>query len=298
MSTVAWAVEQTRRHLMGPGRVELQRLGGDISDSATTVLLDSSLRLGSVAAGSVLSVDSELMYVWDASDSSATVLRGHMGTTAASHASGTVMEVNPRWPRSYIVDELLNEIRSFGPRLWRPVTVTYSVDADTSAVDVGASYSSFISVVDVRRSPVDSSWFPEQTWPRVRGVDVRRGLPTASFPSGAAVMFKGGLGYVGSLSITYAMPFTTTGFTEASDLVTDVGLAESMQDIPAIGAAMRLMRPREAVRTDTHAQGERRLAEEVPAGHISSVAKELRVARDARISEEETLLNSRWPVRF
>lgn len=296
MSTVAWAIDQARRHLMGPGRVELQRLGGDISSSATTVLLDSSLRLGSVAAGAVLSVDSELMYVWDASDASATVLRGHMGTTAASHTAGTVMEVNPRWPRPYIMDELLNEIRALGPRLWRPVSVSYAVDADTSAVDVGAAYSAFISVVDVRRSPSAEGWVDAQTWPRVRA-EVRRGLPTATFASGAAVMFKGGLGYAGTLSVTYAMPFVTTTFTESTDLVTDCGMADSMQDIPAIGAAMRLVRPRETVRTDTHAQGERRLGEEVPAGHITSVAKELRQARDARIAEEEALLNSRWPVR-
>ncbi len=65
-----------------------------------------------------------------------------------------------------------------------------------------------------------------------------------------------------------------------------------MLDIPRLGAAWRLLTPREITRSNVQAQGEARDTREVPPGTILRDAAGIQAQRDRRLREEaERLLN-------
>jgi hypothetical protein len=92
-----------------------------------------------------------------------------------------------------------------------------------------------------------------------------------------------------NLEVTYRAPFkAATSLTD--DVVADLGLAESMVDIPPLGAAEMLVRTTESRRTQTHAQGDPRRADEVSVGANTSAARDLRRQFDQRCDDEHARL--------
>jgi hypothetical protein len=97
-----------------------------------------------------------------------------------------------------------------------------------------------------------------------------------------------------TVQFDYKAPFKpATGMTD--DVVTDMGLAESMVDIPVLGAGAKLLRTTEYRRGQIHAQGDPRRAEEVQAGQNSSAARELERDFKQRIADEHIRLVNRNP---
>jgi hypothetical protein len=108
MSTVGDLVQDVRRELLGMTRPEYNELGADISaiDTTATVTVDPA----SVSVGSMIAIDDEILYVWAITGTSLTLRRGMLGTDAAAHVTGTLIEVNPRFPNIVIRDALRKEI--------------------------------------------------------------------------------------------------------------------------------------------------------------------------------------------
>jgi hypothetical protein len=69
-------------------------------------------------------------------------------------------------------------------------------------------------------------------------------------------------------------------------------------DIAPLGAAWRLLAPREIKRTFTESKGEERDNREVPAGHITQTAASLKRLRDQRLDEEAAELRAQYAWRF
>lgn len=291
---VSSLVESTRRHLLGQHRPQMNRLDSAIStvgQSTVTFEFDAE----GITKGSIISIDDELMYVWsrDKGTLQAVVQRGVLGTTAATHAVGALVEVNPRFPTSVIRDELQREIRSWHPRLFAVVTKELTVEIAKRAVDLDSVPGDFFHVLDILRQPRALS----DSWVRVRG-RAAHNLNTADFPSGSALFLDDPVEASTRIRVTYARPFDLSAFDDNTDLVADVLLEPAYFDIATYGAAWRLVSTREIKRTDSDAQGEPRDAQEVPPGHILQTARQLKALRDERIAEEHRLLVHRWGVRF
>lgn len=288
-TTVADLILDTQALLTGSQRQKLNKLSADPTTGTTFTFTYTPKFRG----GSYLSVDDEIVYVWevDAPSSTATVERAQFGTTSVAHDSGSIVEVNPLYPKVRIRRALQDDVRSWPTNVYQVESLDLTVGASARAVDVtGIDDSNFFTILQVLRSPVVGG----DSWTET-GYRVERNLNTGEFASGVALILDHAPGGSGAtLRVTYAKRFDVSTFTDATTLAT-IGLEETMYDIAPYGAAWRLISGREGNRTRTDAQGEARAAAEVPPGHILRTAEEYRRLRDVRLEQEAERLTGRWP---
>jgi len=298
-STVADLVDDTRRLLGGDGRVEYNRLDGSIA-TTTVESFTAEFAAGGIVAGSYVAVDDELMLVTSVSGSTVNVLRGMLGSTAATHADDTLVEVNPRFSRLDIKSALQQEINSWSPRLFQVATLEVEAsDLSTShkgawsqAVDADGIASDWLFGLELRHGP----WTGGTSWPKVRHWSLDRDANTDSFASGTA-LFVGSHVPAGTLRLVYAKPMAVTTFSDGTTLEETVGVPGTALDIPSIGAAWRLLAPREVERASPRRQNVSEAADGVPPGHMTSAAASLKRMRDERISQESLRLRTLYPLR-
>lgn len=298
--TVGGLIEETRRLLFQNSKSEYNFLSGAHDSSTTTFTFSDAL--GGVTAGAYLAVGDEVVYVRSTSGSTATVVRGMLGTTKAAHADGSMVEVQPRWPKPFIRDALKDEIRTWPQDLFQVthVDVTASSSYFSQGVDLGIT-GEWYYVLAVRHTPdavtdSTSSLVYSKNWPAVRHFDIFRNAPTGDFASGTGIIINEKVPS-GTVRVVYAKPFDISTFADDTDLAGDVGLDGAMFDIPPMGAAWRLLSGAETPRSDTRAQGVSRRANEVPELTAARQARGIKDLRDERLGEEVARLRARYPVR-
>ena len=153
---------------------------------------------------------------------------------------------------------------------------TYPIPADaqdmTNLIRVSVKRPGYSDDVWVELPPNSVKWQPEHNVVRI----------TSYQTSGFDVRFD------------YKAPFKqATALTD--DVVTDLGLAETMVDIPPLGAASNLMRTTESRRSNIHAQGDPRRPDEVPSGANTDAARSFEREFKRRVSDEYVRLVNRNP---
>lgn len=302
--TVSDLINATRDHLMGTYRSEWNTLVNEVGPTDTTLTFTGDT--GGIVRTTYLAVDDELMYVMEVSksDKTALVIRGFDSTIPAQHVATAMVEVAPRFPRNRIRRALAAEIMSWPTSLFAVGAITIDLVADgrTFAYDLTPlSNSLLLYLLDVRHEPWTAG--NRNTWPQFAKIcRINRAAPTDLFPSGLAIEIVEPIGGNVRAAINYGTPFNTSDFSDSVILVGDpspgcLGLASSMIDIPSLGAAQRLLAPREIVRTLSEAKDQEASMQELPAGLIGQVAQRLQAARDQRIVDEAERLSVQWPFR-
>lgn len=291
--TVNNQIQRTRRRLMGMHRPEFNVVVG--ATNATSTALTMSWPLRGLGPGSRIAVDDEIMYVWDTDTGSriARVYRGDLGSTPATHADQARVEVNPRFPKFEIRDVLTEEIRSWPSTLYREDIADATVGAGQSAVELNIP-SDWIAILNVTQAPFSTS-LTSQDDIRV-SYRIERGI--TRFASGIGLYLDGHVAPTGGMTLTVriARPFDTTTMVDSVS-TSAIGMSDHMLDIPALGAAWRLVSNREVMRTFTENQGEPRRSEEVPPMYATQAGQGLQRLRDKRIAEEAQRLLFRNPWR-
>lgn len=304
--TVSDEIAATHDLLQGTYRSEWNTLAVAMQPTDTTITLTGPLQ-GAVTT-SYLAVDDEILYVQAGNQSAQTcqVLRGFDGTTPAAHAVGALVEVNPRFPRHQIRRQLALEIASWPNNLFQIKSTTFTISNDgfTFAYDLGIPTQDILYLLDVRHAPWNATL--RNTWPPFTiPPKLNRNVDTSTFPSGVAlelpaVETSGIATCTGAVEcrVVYGGPFNLSSMDDPVLLGPGgIGLAQSMLDIPALGAAARLIGPREAMRTFGEAMDQARPTQDVPAGAAMKIAAFLQASRDQRIAEEIEHLNVAWPLR-
>lgn len=292
MSTAGALITRASRQLLSGTVEERNKLAATVTSSDTS--LTTTYDLGGLRAGSVIEIDSELCYIWESNSSTKTltVERGYQGTTAASHTSGTVVTLSPRFPRSSMLDALnaeLDDLSSTMNGLFRVVATSISYNGADRQINL-TSASSVIELLDVRLR------YLADDYPIIRKVRLQRDLPTSDFASGFSIVFDEGV-MAGTLRVTYKAPFTRAS-SESSDLQTACFLPVTCEDIVEAGIAIRMMNAREIKRNFIESQSDTRRAEEVPPSAIgNSIANLVRLRRD-RIIAEAARLKAQYPITF
>lgn len=290
MATIAQVINRTQRQLLSGVVEERNKIAANITASATSCVL--SYDLGSVRTGSVLEIDSEQMYVWEVVESTktCTVERGFNGTTAAAHTSGTVVIVNPRFPRAQILEAVNDELAD----LSSPVNGLFQVkvlDLKYNGSDRQVNLPAVANVIDLLEV---RSRYKSDDYQQVRSVKLLRDMPTKDFGAGMALQLDQDIRQ-GDVRVTYKAPFTRAA-AEADNIQNICGFPESAEDILIIGAQIRLMAPREVKRNFTESQGDTRRSDEVPPGAVgNSITNLLRMRRD-RITAEAQRLTRQYPT--
>lgn len=290
MSTAGALLNRVSRQLFSGTVEERNKLASTINDSVTSIV--SSYEIGGIRAGTVIEVDSELMYVWEVSSGTKTAVveRGYMGTTAASHTAGAVITLNPRFGRQSLLDALnqdIDDLSSPSNGLFQVVSTDVTYNGSDRQVDLTGA-SNVIDLIDVRLR------YLSDDFPVIRGVRLHRDLPTTDFPSGYALTFDDDC-MAGTLRVRYK-----TSFVRASSLASDIQstckVPLSMEDILEMGVMARVMAPREIRRNFTEAQGDTRRADEVGAGMILSSVNGILRMRKERLMAEKAKLTRQYPL--
>ena len=291
MTTAGNLVDRVVQQLLAGTVEERNKIASSLNASVTSVPITYSL--GSLAEQTVFEIESELLYVWavDVANKTLTVERGFGGTTAASHSNGTVLTVNPKFPRWQVLNALNDELADLSSPmngLFQMKTVDLSYNGSDRMVDL-ASVTSMIDLYDVR-------WrFESDDYPVVRNVRLARNLPTTDFSSGFALIFDQGI-QSGTVRVWYKDKYTP--FTTEASTVASTGATDELVDLLVLGAQIRLLAGREVKRNFIESQGDTRRAEEVPAGAMNaSVTNLLRLRRD-RINAEAARLVRQYPLRI
>lgn len=292
MSTAGALITRASRQLLSGTVEERNKLAATVTSGDTSMTL--SYDLGGVRAGAVIECETELLYVWEAvpATKTITVERGYAGTTAASHSSGAIVTLNPRFPRAQMLDALnfeLDDLSSTANGLYRVVAASLSYNGSDRQINI-TSATNIIDIIDVRLR------YLADDYPIIRGVRLQRQLPTTDFASGFALVLDD-LVMAGTLRVTYKAPFVRAS-TESSDLQTDCFFPVTAEDIIEMGVVLRMMAGREIKRSFIESQGDTRRPDEVPPGASRDSVANIQRLRRERIIAEAARLKAQYPLTF
>lgn len=297
MTTCADLIASARRHLLGRERQALNQLNANISNSDTTLTFTQPL--GGIQTGAVIGVDLEEMQVWSVNTSAntASVLRGHNGSTAVSHLANATVRVNPKfsdWELFQAVNDDLLDLSSPENGLFQIKTLDLTAAAGQWGYDFPVT--DYLDIADIR-------WQVPNTltheWREVYGWSVALNLPTSAFASGQAIFFDPHdlpLAYQ-PVRVRYKARFDPL-VNLTDDVAATTGLPVTATDLPPLGAAVRLMDGRPVGRADYLSQGDTRRADEVRVADVLNSSGHLEARRRQRVNAEYLRLSQTWEQRL
>lgn len=294
MSTASDCIEECRHYLQAGHSESLNRLNGAIDGSATTLTLDFDL--GAIQKGSLICIDTEMLYVWDTTQSAKTltVQRAMQGSNNAVHADGALVQINPLFSNWRIFQAMNDELIALSAPsrgLFKINVVNTTYTAGVYGYDLTAT-TTILDVLEVRYD------YPgvANDWPHINSYHLDPNADLTEFPSGNALVLEEG-GFPGrSVKIVYSTPFTALAAI-TDNLEDDAGLPPTATDVLALGAALRLQSVREGQRNFNDAQGDTRRAQEVGAGAQNLSARGLQQLYSNRLRDESGRLRKLYPYR-
>lgn len=246
--------------------------------------------------GAWLGIGLEKMHVWDydAGTKTATVQRAMDGSLAAQHEAGDLVYIHPRWTRYEMAVALQDEIRSWPTSLY--AIGAYDLSVTSTQRDYDLPIESFTHILEVSAYTTVVNVMTTQGPTDITDYDVLTNQSTDNYPSSNAFIANYPQLFSGTLRILYAKPFSTSSWTEDTT-VGEIGLTPPMEDVCVLGAAARLLPSAEIQRSDTQAQGQSRLSEEVPPNYALQTARELERLRDKRLGQEARRLRELFPYK-
>lgn len=290
MSTAATIVDRTLRQVLSGTIEERNKLSVAINATTTSVVL--SYDIGGLREGAVFQIDSELFYIWvaESGTKTLTVERGWNGTTAAAHAAGAIVTIDPRFPRAQVLEAINAELDDLSSPM-NGLFQVKTIDIEYNGTDTTMNLSSVQSIIDVISISVR---YTSTDYPMIRKFKLVRDLPTDDFTAGFGIKFEQPV-RPGRVRVVYKAPFTNVS-SETQNMQNIAGLPTSCEDIVQIGAQIRLVSPREIKRNFTESQGDTRRSDEVAAGSVAgSINNLLRMRRD-RITAEAARLAREYPT--
>jgi hypothetical protein len=296
VTTLRDLIDETKRHLQSFQREPMNKLVSAVPVDATSITLQYDI--GNIQAGAHVQLGLELVYVWSTEPSSKTITveRAQLGSTASAHAAGSTVTINPKFPDFAIAKAINDDLAD----LSAPANGLFAVRALDLTFGVGASgydlagATGFIEVLEIRQRLGQATAYRQ--WPVLSNYEVSRQVSTVDFPSGIALFLHEGGGAGQPVRVLYKASFgRLTNLTD--DVETVAGITTDLEDLPPIGAALRMVAPREIKRNFTEAQGESRRAQEVPPGAVANSLRPLAGLRQNRITAEAGRLAQLYPDR-
>jgi hypothetical protein len=289
MTTMADLVADARRMAYGSMSEQINLMATSVLANATSFTL--TLDVSGITPGTILTSGLNVWYVTSVETSSKSVLvvPKYDSAPSVACAAGDIVNIKPRATAWYLFNTMCDVIRSMSAPangLYRIGSWTDNVDPTFQTYYVPVEAQSMMGLLGARISvpgtpdtwidiPAKAmSWQESQNLVRV----------TRNLPAGQTIEFR------------YKGVFTTpTAITD--DPRADVGLTDSMLDIPALGTVVTLLRTTEGRRDQVQTQGDSRRSGEVGVGANLTAAREFERDYKSRIGEEYTRLTARNPWR-
>ncbi|MCP3878137.1 MAG: hypothetical protein GY701_07065 [Sulfitobacter sp.] len=293
MTTVGQMVDRVLNRMGARDRMEYDVLTTTLDTSETGVVLDLD-HAGSKKHGAVIEIGTEQMLVLAYVDPTYTVVRGHNGSTKAAHTAGDLVLVEPRFPRSTMIQLLEEEIHSWPDTVGQVTSTELTFSAMSPVVDSGLG-----TGVDLRRF-LGLKTEPHDAYDQWRNLDFGyiRDANESDFTSGYGIQPPQPLGFATTVHLHALIGFTLTDISvEATDLTSAVGVSPGLEEALLYGMIMRAMSGKEIPRTDElHAQQNQR-NERVPPTHLAQTAEIYSRLRDRAIAAEVRRINAEFPYQ-
>lgn len=282
MKTMGQAVNDTRRLVYGSMNEQINLLRDDYPVDGDKLVME--LDVQGITPGMIVSYGLNVWYVKAVTTASKTihVIPRYDGSFAERLPAGTVLMIRPRvtdWVLFHEVNRAIVSLSSRSNGLYRVGQEVVSSGFNQWGRYVMAA-TDVESILSIRAVP---------PW----GDQMSRPVPDRMWRwdkhTGAIRILDPQFSWTPQIDVTYRAPFLEAPSLE-TDLATQCGLAPSMEDIPALGAAAALLLTTEGRRGQVSVQGDPRRAEEVVAGSNSSAAREMRRRFDERVNEESIRL--------
>lgn len=290
MTTMLDLVADVRRKVYGSMTENVNLIQTSASAGQTSIQLE--LGVDGIQKGMLLSSGLNVWFVKGvySTDNTVFVIPGYDNSPKDPVTAGDMVYVRPRmtdWYAFNAINDQLRRLSSPDAGLYKIGTWVAEVDPTYQTYEVPIEAADMINILRVRwRWPGTTDVWTEMAPRHYRWIystqqNVVRLL--ISIPSGTEIEF------------TYKAPFAQATSLD-DDPVADLGLAESMVDIPSLGAAIDLLRTTESRRTQISTQGDSRRPEEVPVSSNASIAGQLDREYRQRIQDEMTRLVTRIPI--
>ena len=295
MTTLATAIDLVVNRL-GKSTSQLINVhNGALNSTQTNITLTYDMAGSGV--GSIIEINTEQMYVVAQSSLTRTVIRGWNGTPAASHSSGAVIRVNPRFTKHAILGSFADELNSWPVELGPWDTVEVVVPAFEWIVELAPTRSgaAIQRLLDANIQPDTTSSFRQRSRIDVRMV---RDADADEYTSGYAIQMPHRFDKTRTVQVDMITNFDLTAVnagTTTVDLLTTTGVRSSLLDVLYYGVMWREMSSMEVGRTDPSANAPLDAAE-VPPTHLMQAGAALKQIRDTRMSEERTRMHDTWPL--
>lgn len=290
MSTVADLVADVRRRVYG-SMTENVNLA-QVSASAGQTSIQLELGVDGIQKGMLLSSGLNVWFVKGvySTDNTVFVIPGYDNSPKTAVTAGDMVYVRPRmtdWYAFNAINDQLRRLSSPDAGLYKIGTWVAKVDPTYQTYTVPVAAANMINILRVRwRSPGTTDvWtdIPDRYYRWVYSNEQNIVRLLLNVPSGTEIEF------------TYKAPFAQAT-SLADDPVADLGLSDSMLDIPALGAAVDLLRTTESRRNQVSTQGDSRRPEEISMTANSSIAGVLEKDYRRRIQDEMSRLVTRVPI--
>ena len=290
MSTVADLVADVRRRVYGSMTENVNLVQTSASAGQTSFQLE--LGVDGIQKGMLLSSGLNVWFVKGvySTDNTVFVIPGYDNSPKTAVTAGDMVYVRPRmtdWYAFNAINDQLRRLSSPDAGLYKIGTWVAEVDPTYQTYTVPVAAANMINILRVRwRSPGTTDvWtdIPDRYYRWVYSNEQNIVRLLLNVPSGTEIEF------------TYKAPFAQAT-SLADDPVADLGLSDSMLDIPALGAAVDLLRTTESRRNQVSTQGDSRRPEEISMTANSSIASVLEKDYRRRIQDEMGRLVTRVPI--
>lgn len=246
------------------------------------------------AAGGLIAIGRELCAVIDTASNGRdlTVLRGIDGTFADSYDAGRLVEINPRYGRGTIVEEMYWELKSWPDDIYRVARHSITSPRCDTAFEVVDLDARIRRVLDVQR-PSRASTFGRNDGRGFR-IEWRAAYDVSTEGDAWVYLDERSVGSAYRVIVGTDWPVTLGDWNENLDLQADVGMTEGLIDALVGGATWRIVFAKEISRLQLEAQGQARDPQEIPAGALARLGLQLRSLRDGCLDTERARLVGRY----
>lgn len=290
MTTIADLVADARRITYGSMTEQINVIAANASAGADTLTME--LDVTGITPGSIFCSGLNVWYVKGVNSATKEVfvIPGYDNSPQDAVTVGDIVFVKPRATTWFLFNAINDEIR----KLSSPMNGLYRVG--TWVTDVSPTYQTY--EVPSEALGMTNLLRVRYRWPGTP--DVWSDLRTSSYrwvvsETGNKIQVLVNVPSGTEIEFTYKAPFVEAASLD-DDPIEDCGLAQTMLDLPPLGAAASLLRTTDARRNQISAQGDPRRAGEVPSGANLSTATLMDREYKMRVQDEYVRLVQRFPI--
>ncbi len=319
MSTdIAGLVDRVYREYLEPmdDLTSYTTLSTEVNSSATSIVFDGDLLTqeeeDAMDAGTIIECEQELMRctALDTVNNTVTVVRGVLGTTAATHVVGKVIKIAPVFPRKNVFDAVCDQIKNLYPTLFAVETKSITSKVGYIPLD-GSTDNHLIAPIKAISQYTDFSAGSDETGTVFAGVATELvDLPNpftytdADGVSQTITYSNNGPNKVNAIQVynvnaghtvfvTFKKKFVTP--TAESDTLATVGLEDEYEPIIMAGVAAQLIAGRDIPTATADYITDQMGTSNFPVNSASSIRNSLLQYQRALTQQARKDLRARYP---